>query len=105
MDVRDLEADAVLEELSRMPAETMLHLLLATAALIDVDRPVSELLAWADVRVGAAGWCSAGRHLMSGRNLAIQRNGKGNPPTRRCRACQRERRAAAVARGRQDVAS
>lgn len=89
MDIRDLDVAEVLDALRLLPVETAAHLLVATAAMVDVDRTESELLGW----TGGGRRCPSGEHLMTSDNASVQRNG-GNALALRCRACDRARQAA-----------
>ena len=83
--VRDIDPTICHQALLLWDEDRVVQTLLAAAAMIDVERPESELLMW-DRRV-LRGACKRG-HPRTPRTTRIDPNG-----SLRCRVCERQRRA------------
>jgi hypothetical protein len=84
--VRDFDPDIIEQALWIWPQERVIKTLMAAVAMIDVERPVSHLLAWD--RGQLTGTCKNG-HPRNKNTTRIDPNGT----SLRCRICERERKA------------
>ena len=85
-DLRTSRYETILQRILTWPADRVVEALLAAAAMIDIDSPPSDLLAW---DTNGNGTCRSG-HPWTHESSYID----GRTGYRRCRICAREYRAA-----------
>src|SRR5690349_5562834 len=85
-DLRTSRYETILQRVLTWPADRIVEALLAAAAMVDIDSPPSNLLAW---DVNGNGACRSGHPWTHASSYINERTGY-----RRCRICAREYRAA-----------